>query len=83
MALYYISYDLRKARDYQKLYDELLKFNAVRILESTWCFKRVNSDAEGLRNHFDQIIDSDDGMAVSEVTDWATKNTDGHPNQLK
>ena len=83
MALYFISYDLRKERDYQKLYDELNKFDAVRILESTWCFKRLNTNAEGLRNHFGQFIDSDDGIVVSEVTDWATKNTNGNPNQLK
>lgn len=83
MTLYFISYDLRKERDYQKLYDELNKYNAVRILESTWCFKRVNTNAEGLRDYFGQLLDSDDGIIVSEVTDWATTNTDGHPNQLK
>lgn len=83
MALYLISYDLRKKRDYQKLYDALNQYNAVRILESTWCFKRVNINAERLRDYFTQFIDADDGIAVSEVTDWATRNTDGHPDQLK
>lgn len=83
MTLYFISYDLRKERDYQKLYDELNKYNAVRILESTWCFNRANTNAEALRDYFGQFIDSDDGIVVSGVTDWATKKTEGHPNQLK
>jgi len=82
MALYFLSYDLRKQQDYQKLYDELNKFNAVRMLESQWCFKRVNTSAKGLREHFKKFIDSDDGLSVSEVTDWATFNTLGTPNDL-
>lgn len=40
MALYFLEYDLRKQRDYKKLYDELAKFGAVRILKSLWCFNR-------------------------------------------
>ena len=83
MALFFLSYDLRKSRNYQKLYDELANFNAVRILESQWCFKRVNTNSEKLRDYFRQYIDSDDGICVSEVTDWATGATDGNPNQLK
>ena len=31
MATYFIDYDLRNSRDYQKLYDELEKFDAVRF----------------------------------------------------
>lgn len=83
MALYFISYDLRNERDYQALYDELGNFNAVRILESTWCFNKVNTSAKGLREHFSTYIDSDDGIVISEVSDWATRKTDGNPNQLK
>ena len=82
MALYFISYDLRNNRDYKTLYDELDKFNAVKILESTWCFNRINTNAKGLRDHFKNLIDSDDGLIISEVTDWATTNTDRTPNQL-
>ena len=83
MALYTLSYDLRKQRDYQKLYDELKKFNAIRILESIWCFNRFNTSASGLRDHFTQFMDSDDGLLVTEVNDWATYNTLGNPKQLK
>ncbi|OGF01589.1 MAG: hypothetical protein A2509_03080 [Candidatus Edwardsbacteria bacterium RIFOXYD12_FULL_50_11] len=83
MALYFLEYDLRKDRDYQKLYDELNKFNAVRILKSLWCFNRINITSEGLRDYFKQFIDSDDGLMVAEVTSWATTNSEGTPNQLK
>lgn len=82
MALYFLTYDLRKQKNYQVLYDELKKFNAVRILESTWCFKRINTNSEGLRDYFKNYIDSDDGIIVSEISDWASSRTDGNPNQL-
>lgn len=83
MALYFLTYDLRKARDYKSLYDELSDFNAVRILESTWCFNRINTSAGGLRDYFKKYIDKDDGLVVSEVSDWGSYNTDGTPNELK
>lgn len=82
MALYFLSYDLRNRRDYQSLYNELEKFNAIRILESMWCFKRINTNASGLRDHFKSFVDSDDGFMVSEVEDWAGRNLDGSPNDL-
>jgi hypothetical protein len=83
MALYFLDYDLRKQRDYQTLYDELEEFNAVRILESLWCFKRPDTTSEELRDHFQKLIDSDDGICVSEVTEWGTYNTLGTPSDLK
>jgi hypothetical protein len=83
MALYFLSYDLRKSRDYQRLYNELERFNAVRILESQWCFKRINTSAAGLRDHFKGFIDSDDGLSVAEVNSWATHNTQGTPKDIK
>ena len=82
MALYFLEYDLRKEQDYQPLYDALKDFNAVRILKSLWCFKRINTNSEQLRNHFKQLIDSDDGLCVSEVSEWAITNTEGTPKKL-
>lgn len=82
MALYFLEYDLRKQKDYQKLYDELEKFDAVRMLASSWCFNRINTTAAGLRDHFQQFIDDDDGLFVSEVNSWATRNTKGTPKDL-
>lgn len=78
MALYFLSYDLRGERDYQKLYDELEKFHAVRILESDWCFKRINTDAKGLRDYFKRFIDEDDGLCVSESDRLGVIQCAGH-----
>jgi len=83
MALYFLEYDLRKQRDYQKLLDELSRFNGIRILKSLWCFNRANTNCANLRDYFQQFIDGDDGLVVSEVSDWATLKTLGNPNQLK
>jgi CRISPR/Cas system-associated endoribonuclease Cas2 len=82
MALYVLTYDLRKARNYDKLYEELKRFNAQRVLESTWCFKRINTNSAGLRDHFKQFIDDDDGLFVVEVTGWATYRAQSSPSKL-
>lgn len=82
MSLYFLTYDLRKQKDYEKLYKELKNFNAVRILQSTWCFTRFNTTCTDLTNYFRPFIDSDDGLIVSDVTSWAAYNTLGTPNDL-
>ena len=82
MALYFLTYDLRNSRNYQKLYDELEDFDAIRILESTWCFNRINTSASGLRDHFKKFVDTDDGLVLSQVEGWATSKTDGTPKDL-
>lgn len=83
MALYFLSYDLRKKRDYQKLYDELNRFKAVKILESLYCFNRYNTNAKDLRDYFQGFVDSDDGLVVLEVHEWATFKCNASPNDLK
>ena len=80
MALYFLDYDLRRQRNFQALYDELARFNAVRMLESSWCFNRINTSAVNLRDHFKKFIDSDDGLVVGEVTNWATYKVLKTPN---
>lgn len=82
MALFFLSYDLRNGRDYERLYDELERFNAVCVLESQWCFNRINTTCSGLRTHFRQFIDSDDGISIAEVSDWATYKALSSPNKL-
>ena len=83
MAVYFIEYDLRKQRNYQALYDELARFGAIRVLESLWCFNRVNTTTVNLRDHFRRFIDNDDGIILSEVSDWASYGTQGTPKNLK
>ncbi|TXH75089.1 MAG: hypothetical protein E6Q88_03930 [Lysobacteraceae bacterium] len=80
MALFFIDYDLRNQRSYQPLYDELARFNARRVLESVWCFERINTNAAALRNHFKRFIDHDDGLCVTQVVDWATRNANEEPH---
>jgi hypothetical protein len=82
MALYFLHCDLRGAQDHQNLYDQLAKANAVQVLDSLWCFKRVNTTAEELRDHFKQFIADDDRLSVSEVAHWATYNTLGTPKDI-
>lgn len=72
--LYFLSYDLRRDRDYQRLYNALAEFHAVRILESCWCFYS-NASASNLRDYFMKLIDSDDGIVVTQVVDWASCRT--------
>ncbi|RDI13211.1 CRISPR-associated endonuclease Cas2 [Flavobacterium sp. AG291] len=78
MPMFFISYDLRKQRNYQTLYDELERYDGVRVLESVWCIK-VNAEYEKVRDYFRQYIDVDDGILVIEATAWATYNTDNLP----
>ena len=83
MKLFIISYDLRNQRDYQKLHDELNRFKAKPVLESTWCLNLADSNtAKIVRDHFKQFIDSDDALMVSEVNNWASYNAKNTPNDL-
>ncbi|MFY3196795.1 hypothetical protein ACOTE7_23040 [Achromobacter xylosoxidans] len=79
MALYFLSYDLRKSRNYQPLYDELAKLYATRVLESLWAFKHTDTNCASVRDYFRQFIDADDGLIVIQAVDWATWNTDKTP----
>lgn len=91
MALYFLTYDLHQGQrsDYQKLYNELRRIRAVRILDSTWCFSINDTDIVSLRDHFSNFIDVRDRLIVSRIGesdsyrhDWASKNTDGTPKDL-
>lgn len=79
MALYFLSYDLRKSRNYQPLYDELAKLNATRVLESLWAFTHADTNCTAVRDYFRQFIDADDGLIVIQAVDWATWNVDKKP----
>jgi hypothetical protein len=82
MVEYFISYDLRNNRDYQKLYDEMDKFKAVQVLESLYCFKYKDDQTAELRDHFSKFIDSDDGLIIIKSAFWAGRNLDNSPNNL-
>ena len=82
MELYFLSYDLRKERDYQSLYDELEKYHAKAVLESVWCFKKDNTTTAELRDHFGKFIDSDDGLLVVKSSSWASLRAKATPKDL-
>lgn len=83
MKLFIISYDLRNQRDYQKLYDELIRLKAKPVLESTWCLNLADINTPKMvRDHFKQFIDSDDALMVSEVNSWASYKVKNTPNDL-
>ncbi len=82
MVKYFVSYDLRNSRDYQKLYDELNKFKAVRVLESLYCFNYKDDQTEELRDHFSKFIGKDDGLIIIKSAFWAGRGLDNSPNDL-
>ena len=82
MNLFIVSYDLRKpGRNYEELYEYLDQLGAKQIVESTYCFKSSNS-AKGLRDEFKKYIDDNDGLMVSQISDWASYNVKNSPNEL-
>lgn len=67
---YLISYDLMApGKDYQNLWNALRAINAVRILESEWLVRRVNTTPVALANYCLQHMDANDRIFVTEVPD--------------
>ena len=66
MALFVVSYDLRKKKDYQPLWDEMDRLGGHKPLESVY-FLNVNSkDAATLIAHLRKFIDDDDQVIAVE-----------------
>ncbi len=64
MDCYIINYDLRNARDYDKLYDAIKSYGTyAHILESTWAIV-TSKKASEVRNYLEKYIDKDDGIFV-------------------
>ena len=88
MALFSLTYDLVKSRDYQKLYDELDRLGAIRATESQFFFKNSTHSAKELRDHFSKFIDSDDRLVLVRVAhldgvnQWAGLRMIDSPNSL-
>jgi len=83
MAHFIISYDLRKQRNYQPLWDTLASWGAVRLLESLWVVT-MNATAAAVRDSLRTVIDSDDGVAVMEFragSGWGTVGARDAGNQ--
>lgn len=75
MAVYQISYDLRRpGKDYNKLYAALGKLGASRILLSDWIVTLNKVTAAHIRDALLPYIDKTDRLVVFAVSDWATYN---------
>jgi len=77
MKPYLITYDLRKpGRDYQRLYDLLGQWRAVRLAESVW-LAQLTANALEVAGIMHGYVDPNDRLAVVELQPglgWGTVN---------
>lgn len=73
MKKYVISYDLDSpGQDYARIWKELNRLGAKRVLYSQWVMKSNNSAGQ-LRDYFKDFIDTNDRLlVVSLEDDWAS-----------
>lgn len=68
MALYQISYDLRKQRNYEALFECIKAYGAwCHALESTWVISTSQSAAQ-VRDNLRLAMDGDDGLLVTRLS---------------
>ena len=65
MALFIISYDLIKYKDYPKLWEALKNNNAHRVLDSVWVMS-ANTTPRDMAEWLKQYVDSDDKIFVAK-----------------
>ncbi|TAM23949.1 MAG: hypothetical protein EPN68_09515 [Rhodanobacter sp.] len=71
MSLYQISYDLRKQRNYDALYERIKAYgNWCHALESSWVISTPQSAVQ-VRDNLRQVLDSDDGLLVTRLSGQA------------
>jgi hypothetical protein len=76
VATYLVSYDLNRPNGenaYPNLINALVRDGAVRILYSEWLVPS-NQNGGAVRDRYLQHMDSNDGIFVTAVTDWAFAN---------
>lgn len=67
MKLYQITYDLRKQRDYQSLYERIKAYGTwCRPLESTWIIA-TSQNAAQVRDNLKAVMDADDVLLVTRL----------------
>ncbi|MBL9117447.1 MAG: hypothetical protein JNJ83_20740 [Verrucomicrobiaceae bacterium] len=81
MPKYIVSYDLIKNKDYPKLWVELERLSAKRVLLSMWCMDVTGTAAE-VRDHFKTFVDSDDRIFVVPAEGWASWKALATPNDV-
>ncbi len=76
MAIFVISYDLVKSRNYPAITEPLKTKGAYRALESLWVVNLTN-DIITVRDWLGRLVDDDDRIFVAEVTNIAALNALG------
>ena len=66
MPVYQISYDLRKQRNYDALYERIKRYHWCHALESSWVIT-TNQSAAQVRDFLMEVIDRDDGLLVTHL----------------
>jgi hypothetical protein len=68
MALFLVSYDLRKKDefDYQKLWNEFDRLDSVKFQESDYFLSTDNTTTQ-VRDHFKQFVHEDDLLMVARL----------------
>ena len=80
--LYILAYDLvTPGQDYPQLHNALAAFQAVRVQDSVWAFRRYNTDADGLVRYFRNFVDTNDRLLVVAVDKWGSLNSYGDINK--
>lgn len=75
-----ITYDLRApGRNYSELWAQLNRLGAIRVLESVWSLDG-NYSCQSVRDFFQKLIDSNDGLFVARFDDWAGSNIKARPS---
>ena len=76
MACYIISYDLRRNRDYESLYEAIKTYSKwARVTESTWAVVTTKSAVE-IRDHLSSVMDGDDRLfVIKSGTEAAWRNS--------
>lgn len=67
MSYFAITYDLINQKDYQKLWDEMERLNAIKSLNSFYLLEASNT-ATQIKNHLENFIDDDDRVMVIEFS---------------
>jgi len=74
-----INYDLKRVKDYPRLYECFQIWSAKEILESCW-IANVIGPPNAARDALRGFVDGDDALFVVEIADgarWATMNVVG------
>lgn len=63
MALFAVSYQLNKSKDYQPVWDALESLGGHKVMRSFWFLDRPTT-AVALRDHLLGVLDEDDAVCV-------------------